>query len=54
VCAGLYFAAIVIPGSGDLLLEFRSRALLERVNTRIAEHWNMLCASGQAELRLHR
>jgi hypothetical protein len=48
VCAGRYFAVIVVPGSGDLILEFRSRALLERLNALIANHWDALSLSRSA------
>jgi hypothetical protein len=42
VCAGRYFAVIVVPGSGDLIVEFRSHVLVERVNALIAKHWDAL------------
>jgi hypothetical protein len=41
-CAGRYFAVIAVPGSGDLILEFRSRVLVERVNALLAKHWDAL------------
>jgi hypothetical protein len=46
VCTGRYFAVIAVPGGGDLILEFRSRLLVEHINALIAANWRALSPSG--------